>query len=133
MGNHQLVSFEEELKLVKDYLLEKLRYEERLRYQFMIERATMGCKVPPMSLQLLVENAIKHGVGKTKNGGDIMIQARMSEKVLMIRVTNAGTLSLENKRIGVGMKIFNADFLLIFKKKQNYNYYKKKIKWFRRL
>ncbi|MFY7827163.1 MAG: sensor histidine kinase [Flectobacillus sp.] len=105
MGNHQLVSFEEELKLVKDYLfLEKLRYEDRLRYQFMIERATMGCKVPPMSLQLLVENAIKHGVGKTKNGGDIMIQARMSEKILIIRVTNVGLLNLENKRIGVGMK-----------------------------
>ncbi|MDI9857792.1 sensor histidine kinase [Flectobacillus roseus] len=118
MGNHQLVSFEEELKLVKDYLfLEKLRYEERLRYQFMIERATMGCKVPPMSLQLLVENAIKHGVGKTKNGGDIMIQARMSEKVLMIRVTNAGTLSLENKRIGVGMKNLQRRLSINFQEK----------------
>ncbi|WP_052354042.1 sensor histidine kinase [Flectobacillus major] len=105
MGSHQLVSFEDELKLVKDYLfLEKLRYEDRLRYQFMIERATMGCKVPPMSLQLLVENAIKHGVGKVKNGGDIMIQARMNEKKMIIRVTNVGKLNLENHRVGVGMK-----------------------------
>jgi LytS/YehU family sensor histidine kinase len=83
----------------------------------MIERATMGCKVPPMSLQLLVENAIKHGVGKTKNGGDIMIQARMSEKVLMIRVTNAGTLSLENKRIGVGMKNLQRRLSINFQEK----------------
>lgn len=105
MGNLQLVSFEEELTLVKDYLfLEKLRYENRLRYQFMIDRATVGCKVPPMSLQLLVENAIKHGVAKQKAGGDIMIQARMNQNQLCIRVSNAGSINPSTERMGVGVR-----------------------------
>jgi sensor histidine kinase YesM len=70
MGDEQLVSLETEISFVKDYLfLEKIRYETRLNYIFKIDKNSLSIKIPPMSLQLLVENAIKHGIGKCKAGG----------------------------------------------------------------
>src|SRR5205085_6678051 len=61
----ETVPFEKELNIVKDYLaLEYIRFEERLKIEYSIEGATLNQPVPPMMLQTLVENAIKHGIGK---------------------------------------------------------------------
>ena len=60
----ETVVFEKELEIVKAYLdLESMRFEERLQVEFAIDEATLNSQVPPMMLQTLVENAIKHGKG----------------------------------------------------------------------
>jgi len=72
----ETVSFQKELNIVRDYLeLEKLRFEERLHFHFDIDPETLVLQVPPMMLQTLVENAIKHGITPSKRGGEISIEA----------------------------------------------------------
>jgi two-component system, LytTR family, sensor kinase len=103
----QDIPFEEELNLVKDYLsLEKIRFEERLHYQFEVSRGLLKALVPPMSLQLLAENAVKHGISKSKNGGEITIFAQKRESNLIFGVKNTGILSdsEEWKRKGIGLE-----------------------------
>jgi two-component system, LytTR family, sensor kinase len=103
----QDIPFEEELNLVKDYLsLEKIRFENRLNYQFEISRGILKALVPPMSLQLLAENAVKHGISKSKNGGEITIFAKKKANYLIFGVKNTGTLndSIGGKRKGIGLE-----------------------------
>jgi hypothetical protein len=56
-----LISIKEELSLVKDYIeLEKMRFEERLQLEITLDNTLNKFKIPTLSIQLLVENAIKH-------------------------------------------------------------------------
>jgi two-component system LytT family sensor kinase len=104
----QDILFEEELDLVKDYLsLEKIRYEDRLNYHFEISKKILNALIPPMALQLLVENAVKHGIAKEKKGGEILIFAHSEEGNLIFGVKNTGNLIKANadnsKRLGIGL------------------------------
>ncbi|HEX7690794.1 MAG TPA: histidine kinase, partial [Sediminibacterium sp.] len=70
----ETVPFEKELNIVKDYLaLEHIRFEDRLQVEYDIDEDTLDQPVPPMMLQTLVENAIKHGISKQKDGGQIKV------------------------------------------------------------
>src|SRR5690606_21948627 len=63
MDKKQTIEFGEELNTVKDYLeLESIRFEERLEVVYHIEDESYSYKIPPMMLQTIVENGIKHGV-----------------------------------------------------------------------
>lgn len=87
------VSLSEEMRTVDDYLaLEKIRYEERLQIRKNIYPETLMVQVPPMLLQTLVENAIKHGVSKPVKGGFVSIESKVSSKKLLITISNTGTL-----------------------------------------
>lgn len=89
----ETVTLQKELDIVKDYLaLEQMRFEERLRVQMDIDEDTLGQPVPPMMLQTLVENAIKHGISKRINGGTIKIIARFTDKDFELIVQNSGML-----------------------------------------
>lgn len=71
------IPFSDELKHIKAYLdLEKVRFEEEL--QIVYEISTTDFKVPALSIQPLVENAVKHGVSQKKGGG--MVRIKTSEK-----------------------------------------------------
>lgn len=87
------VELREELKTVEDYLsLEKVRYEERLTADFHIDPKTLYLQIPPMMLQTLVENAIKHGVQKAVNGGFIQVTSFLENNHVHIHIRNTGTL-----------------------------------------
>ena len=63
----QDVSLKKEPNLVRDYLLlEKIRFEDRLTYRVETDKGILKARVLPISLQLLAENAVKHGVSKAK-------------------------------------------------------------------
>lgn len=92
------VTLSKELKIVNDYLsLEKIRYEERLEIKQEINPNTLTWMVPPLLLQTLVENAIKHGISKLIKGGVIFISARIEQEELIIEIINTGKLSQNNK------------------------------------
>src|SRR5260370_3158753 len=76
--NHsELVSLAEEVVAVEDYLaLEVIRFEERLRVHWDIAMEVQNMRVPPMLLQTLVENALKHGIPRRPQGGEIRIAIR---------------------------------------------------------
>ena len=87
------VSLSEEMRTVDDYLaLEKIRYEERLQVRKNIYPETLTVQVPPMLLQTLVENAIKHGVSKPVKGGFVSLESKVMGKNLSITISNTGTL-----------------------------------------
>jgi two-component system LytT family sensor kinase len=100
---HRTVSLAEELQTVKDYLeLEKIRYEERLAIQTDISPEAMQVQVPPMMVQTLVENAIKHGVSKPINGGFVAIEARQEKGHLLLVIRNTGKLERDQSSEGTG-------------------------------
>lgn len=81
----------DELAVVRDYVaLEQLHHEERLRVDWQVDPATAGASVPPMLLQLLVENAIKHGIARTPGGGTVDIRIGRDGDRLQIAVDNPG-------------------------------------------
>lgn len=87
------VSLGEELRTVDDYLaLEKIRYEARLEVRKNVYPDTMGVQVPPMMVQTLVENAIKHGVSKPVKGGFVSIESKLLNGCLNLRISNTGVL-----------------------------------------
>jgi len=98
------VELREELKTVEDYLaLEKVRYEDRLTDDFHIDPKTLFFQVPPMMLQTLVENGIKHGVQKAVKGGFIQITTFLQNDHLHIHIRNTGVLGGKESG-GFGLK-----------------------------
>jgi two-component system, LytTR family, sensor kinase len=88
------VAFEKELDIVKDYLaLENMRFEDRLRIEYEIDEDTLDQPVPPMMLQTLVENAIKHGISKQVNGGVVKIISDFKGNYHRLAVQNTGQLN----------------------------------------
>jgi anti-sigma regulatory factor (Ser/Thr protein kinase) len=82
-----------ELEVIADYLaLEAIRFEERLRSQIVVDSEAVQCLVPPMLLQTLVENAIKHGVSQATGGGQLTICACLQNGFVRLVVTNTGSL-----------------------------------------
>ena len=107
------VELREEIKTVDDYLaLEKVRYEDRLQARVALDARTLFWQVPPMMLQTLVENAIKHGVSQVVGGGFVEITSRLEETdrglsdLCHIVIRNTGTLGSvnESKSGGFGLK-----------------------------
>jgi uncharacterized membrane-anchored protein YhcB (DUF1043 family) len=87
------VPFAEEAEIVEDYLaLESVRFEGRLRVHFEVDPEAKAVQVPPMILQALVENALKHGIARRPEGGDVQIHATAANGTLVLRVTNSGEL-----------------------------------------
>ena len=100
----ETVPFEKELNIVKDYLaLEQMRFEERLKVKFEIDEDTLDQPVPPMMLQTLVENAIKHGISKDVNGGEVKIISRFSNMDHELIVQNTGKLNGSYNTDGFGI------------------------------
>jgi len=88
------VPLESEVEVVGDYLaLESVRLEDRLRVQFSIDPEAGKVLIPPMFLQTLVENALKHGIAKLPAGGDLLIRAVLKPGALVVEVENPGQLA----------------------------------------
>ena len=92
-GQLETVPFEDELRVVNDYLaLEQVRHEERLRLRLDVAPETLQLPIPPMLLQTLVENAVKYGISMRPEGGEIAIIARRENDSLRLQVTNPGAI-----------------------------------------
>ena len=91
MGRNKLVPFSEELKVVKDYLgLESIRLEERLQVKMDIAPDCLAVEVPPLMIQTLVENGIKHGIARLTQGGLLQIKASLLSGILQLEIRNSG-------------------------------------------
>lgn len=101
----ETVTLESELDIVKDYLaLEQMRFEERLKIEMDIDKDTLGQQVPPMMLQTLVENSIKHGISKLVNGGVVRVVSEFKGDHLELLVQNTGQLNGYMNGDGFGIK-----------------------------
>jgi len=112
-----LTKFEDELKMVRDYLgLEHIRFEERLRAEYDIHPDSHRFLVPPLMIQTLVENGIKHGISKLTAGGVIQLKTIVENDRLKILIRNSGRLmNGEIKRpTGLGLKNTKQRLKLIY-------------------
>ena len=98
----ETVTFEKELNIVKDYLaLEHIRFEDRLQVEYEIDEDTLDQPIPPMMLQTLVENAIKHGISRQVDGGKVKIVSDFKEDYHELVIQNTGDLN--------GRGVYNGD------------------------
>lgn len=89
----QEMPFEEELAFVRCYLdVERVRFGERLAVGFDVTSEALGCVVPNLLLQPLVENAIKHGVARRTGPGRVTITAARTGNRLRVEVLNDGPI-----------------------------------------
>ncbi len=95
-----------ELATVRDYLdLETIHMESRLQYSITVAPETESFEIPPMAIQLLVENAIKHSLAKLPKGGRIDITVSTEPDTLRIQVLNTGQLAPQSPdSTAVGLK-----------------------------
>ena len=79
-SNQPLIPLEHEAAMVASYIdIERARFGEKLRAQVKIPAELQNAKVPPMSVQALVENAVKHGITRQSAGGEISVTAAREE------------------------------------------------------
>jgi LytS/YehU family sensor histidine kinase len=104
----ETVPLAEELKTIQDYLdLEKIRFEERLKYLIKSTPEADRVEIPPMMVQTLVENGIKHGISKITQGGEISLTARTNDSQLIIEIRNNGRFDEESFKNSRGFGISN--------------------------
>lgn len=100
----ETVTLEKELGIVKDYLaLENMRFEDRLKIEYQIDEDTLDQPVPPMMLQTLVENAIKHGISKQINGGVVKVISDFKNDYHELVVQNTGQINGKINSEGFGL------------------------------
>lgn len=89
LGEKLSIPFGEELSLTSSYLdVEQIRFGERLRVCNDFDAASAACEVPPLLVQPLVENAIKHGIASLSEGGEILMTARVANQRLCFTIEN---------------------------------------------
>ena len=98
------ITIAEELDTILDYLhLEKIRYEERLAWKVEVSKEIYQAQIPPMLLQTLVENAIKHGIAHSAKEGIIFIKGQKNEDLIHLEVINPGNLKQKGESSGIGL------------------------------
>lgn len=119
LSGRQYVNLSNEISFLQEYLvLEKLHMENRLTYEINIESSVTGALIPPMILQLLVENAIKHGINKIPTGGKITITGEKFEDKLRLRVTNDG--KFQEGSAGIGIQNIKNRLTLLYGNKSSF-------------
>lgn len=105
LGERVTIPFSEELALTRNYLdVEQVRFGQRLRVAQDIETGCGDCEVPPLLVQPLVENAIKHGIATLVEGGEISMSARRSTENLRFIIENPfDPESPSTRRSGIGL------------------------------
>jgi signal transduction histidine kinase len=103
------VTLAEEWRVVQDYLaVEAIHYEGRLRVHTDIDPAALSARLPPMALQLLVENAIKHGIAVYPGGGELHVRAQCECGVLRLEVGNPAVPQTTTEGHGIGLAYLRA-------------------------
>jgi two-component system sensor histidine kinase AlgZ len=100
-----LVPLGSELKIVADYLdIERARFGDRLRYQIDVPADLNESRIPPLSLQTLVENSVKHAIAPDRAGGEIRITCASADGLCRVEVSDSGpAFQLESAPSGHGL------------------------------
>jgi len=106
MEGGEAVSLEQEIELARRYLaIEQIRFGERLRVRWELDPAANLARVPPLLLQPLVENAVRHGVEPNEGGGDVLVRTQVRGSEVDLTITN--TVSDLASMPGHGMALRN--------------------------
>ena len=110
------ITLQEEIELAQRYLnIEQIRFGERLQVHWELDPAALGVRLPPLLLQPLVENAVKHGVEPSEIGAKVTITAQLTQKkFILLSVTNTLSSSKNAEKTtrphkGQGMALANVE------------------------
>jgi sensor histidine kinase YesM len=123
-GRERTVPLAQELDVVKSYLdLSSMRMGERLRYRIDLPEALHSVPIPPLLIQPLVENAVKHGLEKSTQGGEVTVTAVRTDGRIRVQVADSGVgiretaggsgIGLENVRRRLSLLYGDAGSLVI--------------------
>ncbi|MFT5336118.1 MAG: two-component system LytT family sensor kinase [Sphingobacteriales bacterium] len=119
-GKKAEISLDQEMEIVVNYLkLEKTRFEERLNFSLEITPGTGNIQIPPLIIQTLVENAIKHGIGQLPDGGEVIIKSVDHKHYVHILVENTGTYTpteKDSEETGIGLENSHRRLALLYGK-----------------
>jgi ribosomal protein L29 len=123
-----LVLLSEEMEVVEKYLkLEKIRFGSKLTTELTIADATLPIKIPPIIVQTLVENAIKHGLQGATNGVFIKINSQLNGDLLTINIINSGQVKKETPSVsdtkngGIGVENTRRRLAMIYGEKASFD------------
>jgi sensor histidine kinase YesM len=89
--SRSLIPLAQELAMVEDYVdIERARFGDRLRGRVDVPAELRDAEVPPLSVQSLVENAVKHGITPQRSGGEVLVSASARNGQLTIEVSDTG-------------------------------------------
>jgi two-component system, LytTR family, sensor histidine kinase AlgZ len=101
LGEKTSVRLSEELDLLQKYMaIEMVRFGARLTMHEDIQEESKSCMLPPLLLQPLVENAVKHGIASLPEGGDVRLSAQRHDRRLSILVENSWDPEAPPRRSG---------------------------------
>lgn len=101
--------------------LASIQLEDRLDFQIHIDPSiNQQINVPRMLIQLLLENAVKHGIALLPEGGKIYLAVSKQDNQLLIQVTNNGQLNIENKK-GLGLKNIRSRLSMLYQDKARFD------------
>lgn len=108
LGSLETVPLREELALAAGYLaVERVRFGERLEVEEDVDAGSRECRVPPLLLQPLVENAVRHGIAQLLEGGTLRIEGRREGERLSLAVENPCDPDHPARESGEGVGIAN--------------------------
>ena len=106
-SEHEKVRLDRELAVIEQYIaIVKVQMEQRLQLEMTIDPALLHWLLPPMVLQMLVENAIKHGLDQLPQGGTLRVAASAVDGRLVLRVVNdvPAATTVPQVSMGIGLK-----------------------------
>jgi len=106
LGERESIPWREELALARTYLdVEQIRFGARLNVEMNVDEECSDCMVPPLVLQPLIENAVKHGIATMVDGGTIRVDGRVKAGRMEITVENGfDPDSPAPRRSGLGLR-----------------------------
>jgi two-component system, LytTR family, sensor histidine kinase AlgZ len=105
LGELESVAWNQELMLAQAYLdVEQIRFGSRLRVDMHVADDCKDCQVPPLLLQPLIENAVKHGIATLAEGGTIRLQSLVRDGQLRITIENLFDPQSISPRSGLGLR-----------------------------
>lgn len=100
-----MAAVKEEMEIVSTYLdIEKVRFGDRISFTSWVDPAALSCQIPRFLIQPLVENALKHGLNNTVDGGLLHIAVDKTAEGIAIVVSDNGTLFPDELQMGYGLQ-----------------------------
>ncbi|GGD29452.1 sensor histidine kinase [Hyunsoonleella pacifica] len=116
------IALEDELDMVENYIaVSKIQFEDRLTFIMNIDESSLNIKIPPMIIQMLIENAIKHGISNLKDGGKISLSSKVADNQLKVEVSNTGHLTQTKKGTQLGVQNIKRRLELLYGERATFN------------
>jgi len=116
------IALEDELEMIEGFVeIAKIQYEDRLEFEMNIDEDTLNHQIPPMIIQMLVENALKHGIANLKDGGTVGLTTSKIENELQIEVVNSGSIQQQKESTQIGVQNIKKRLELLYGNKATFN------------